>query len=48
MEVAGQDGGQRQMEDVSGSLDTTHEALALYLSARKPLPWVPLPRSGQV
>lgn len=48
MEVAGKDGGQRQVAGVPGSLDTTHEALALCLSARRALPWVSLARGGQV
>lgn len=47
MEVARQEMEQRRMTGVPGSLDTTHEALALCLSARKPA-LVPLARGGQV
>lgn len=48
MVVAGQDIGQRQMTVALDSLGTSHEALALHLSTRKLLPWVPLVKDGQV
>lgn len=36
------------MTDIPGNLDTSQKALALCLSARKLLSWVPLARGGQV
>lgn len=47
MEVARQDMEQRRMTGVPGSLDTTHEALALCLSLPGNLPWCHWPGVGR-